>query len=107
MVGFGYGRKSSVRLDHNATLPDPKMPGEGEWLATPSSKLEVPNQLGPELGGSRPDTIGMAQQFPGLVVCPDGTMMDMKSGKVVLDPAKNAPAGQWAPTKVISPPQVV
>lgn len=43
MVGFGYGRKSSVRLDNNAALPDPKMPGEGEWLATPSSKLEVPN----------------------------------------------------------------
>lgn len=43
MVGFGYGRKSSVRLDHNATLPDPKMPDEGEWLATSSSKLEVPN----------------------------------------------------------------
>ena len=43
MVGFGYGRKSSVRLDHNATLPDPKMPDEGEWLATPTSKLEVPN----------------------------------------------------------------
>ena len=107
MVGFGYGRKSSVRLDSNATLPDSKMPRDDEWIQTPTSKFEVPNQLGPELGGSRLDTIGMAQRFPNLVVCPDGTMIDMKSGKVVLDLAKNAPAGQWAPTKNISPPQVV
>jgi hypothetical protein len=35
----------------------------------------------------------MAQRFPNLVVCPDGTMMDMKTGKVVLDLSKNAPAG--------------
>ena len=106
-VGFGYGRKSSVRMDSNAKLPEPKMPGDDEWIQTLASKLEVPNQLGPELGGSRPDTVGMAQRFPSLVVCPDGTMIDMKTGKVFLDPSKNAPAGQWAPTKTISPPQVV
>ena len=106
-VGFGYGRKSSVRMDSNAKLPEPKMPGDDEWIQTLAYKLEVPNQLGPELGGSKPDTIGMAQRFPNLVVCPDGTMIDMKSGKVVLNPARNAPAGQWAPTKNISPPQVV
>ena len=39
--------------------------------------------------------------FPSLVVCPDGTMMDMKSGKIVVDPTRNAPPGQWAPTKII------
>lgn len=105
MVGFGYGRKSSVRLDTHAKLPDPRMPNEDEWITKSPKQLEVPNQLGPELGVARPDTIGMAQMFPGLVVCPDGTMMDMKSGRVVVDPSKNAPAGQWAPTKIISPPQ--
>lgn len=104
MVGFGYGRKSSVRLDPNAKLPEAKLVSDGEQQ---SAKLKVPNQLGPELGISRIDTIGMAQMFPGLVVCPDGTMLDVKTGKVIVDPTKNAPEGQWAPTKMIKPPQIV
>ncbi len=94
-VGFGLGRKSSVRLDSNAKLPDPKMPGEGEWIARPSSELEVPNQLGPELDGARLDTVGLAQQHPRLFTCLDGTMIDVKSQKVVYDPSKNAPPGHW------------
>jgi len=36
MVGFGYGRKSSVRIDCNAKLPEAK-PYE------PPKSLEVPN----------------------------------------------------------------
>lgn len=102
MIGFGYGRKSSVRLDPNAKLPEAKLGGEQQ-----SNKLTVPNQLGAELGISRIDTIGMAQMFPNLVVCPDGTMLDAKTRKVIVDPTKNAPDGQWAPTKIIKPPQIV
>lgn len=41
MVGFGYGRTSSVRLDPHAKLPDPKMPTAEEMQAQRS--LEVPN----------------------------------------------------------------
>lgn len=41
-----------------------------------------------------------------LVVCPDGTMLDFKTGRVVLDPHKNARAGEWGPTKTISPPRI-
>lgn len=41
MVGFGYGRKSSVHLDPRAKLPDPKMPTAEEMQAQRS--LEVPN----------------------------------------------------------------
>ena len=37
MVGFGYGRKSSVRLDTNAKLPEPRMPNEEEWIAKASN----------------------------------------------------------------------
>ncbi len=44
--------------------------------------------------------------FPGLVACPDGTMIDFKSGKVVVDPNRSHNISEWAPTKVISPPQV-
>lgn len=100
MAGFGYGRKSSVRLDSNAKLPEAK-PYE------PPKSLEVPNQLGAELGVSRLDTVGLSQMFPGLVTCPDGTMLDFKTGKVVVDPNRGAQPGEWAKTKVISPPQAV
>lgn len=105
MVGFGYGRTSSVRLDPHAKLPDPKMPTAEEMQAQRS--LEVPNQLGPELGVSRPDTVGMSQMFPNLVPCPDGTMIDFKTGRVVVDPSRGHQAGEWAPTKIITPPQVM
>lgn len=33
-------------------------------------------------------------------------MIDFKSGKVVVDPSRGHRGGEWAPTKVISPPQV-
>lgn len=45
--------------------------------------------------------------FPGLVVCPDGTMIDFKTGMVVVDPSRGHQVGEWAPTKIITPPQAM
>lgn len=94
-------------MDSNAKLPESRMPSDDEWISQSSRDLEVPNQLGPELGSSRPDLVRMAQMFPGLVTCPDGTMLDMKTGKVIVDPRRGAQPGEWAPIKVIQPPQIV
>ena len=43
--------------------------------------------------------------FPNLVTCPDGTMLDFKTGKVIVDPNKGARPGEWAKLKTINPPQ--
>lgn len=108
MVGFGYGRKSPTRLDPKAKLPDPKpLAGDDLFGNLKSNSLEVPNQLGPELGGPRLDTIELAQAFPNLVTCPDGTLIDFKTGKVVSNPNRGAAAGEWTKTKVIQPPQIL
>lgn len=102
MVGFGYGRKSSVKIDCQAKLPDPKMLTPEDIMKAKS--LEVPNQLGPAVG-SQLDIVGMSQMFPNLVACPDGTMIDFKTGRVVVDPRRGCQPGEWARLKVISPPQ--
>lgn len=96
LVGVGLGsKKSTMRLDTKASLPDPK--------PYQTCNLEVPNQLEASHYGSMIDVIGLQQAFPNLVVCPDGTMIDIKSRKVVIDPNRSrCSSGEWAPTKIVS-----
>ena len=96
LVGVGLGsKKPTMRLDTKASLPDPK--------PYQTSNLEVPNQLEASHYGSMIDVIGLQQAFPNLVVCPDGTMIDIKSRKVVIDPNRSrCSSDEWAPTKIVS-----
>lgn len=96
LVGAGLGsKKSMMRLDPKASLPNPK--------PYQSSNLEVPNQLNASHYGSMIDVIGLQQAFPNLVACPDRTMIDIKSRKVIVDPNRSrCSSSEWAPTKIVS-----
>lgn len=102
LVGVGLGKSNhTMRVDSKARLPDPK-PLQRQDLMP--SQLEIPNQLGACHYNSMIDVVGLQRAFPDLVVCPDGTMMDMKSRKVIVNPSKSkrcAP-NEWVPTKMVS-----
>lgn len=101
LVGVGFGnKKSMMRLDAKASLPNSK-----SYQASDLSlnALEVPNQLDASHYGSMIDVIGLQQAFPNLVACPDGTMIDIESRKVVIDPNRSrCSSNEWAPTKIVS-----
>lgn len=87
--GESYHR-NIMRNDKNASLPDAMS------YAPPT--LEVPNQLDYDIGVTKIDRIALSQMYKNAYVAPDGTVFDLDSRKIVMQPMRQTKSGEWENT---------